>query len=327
MNDSYEQLLEIMLITYNRNEYLENTLKQLKDSPFAKCRITVLDNCSTDLTADVISKYSTAFPNYHVVRHNRNIGGDYNFLRAVEYSTACYAWIMCDDDTYDFSHAEEVVSAIEERSYDLIYVASRSSVQLGCDQFGRTSVGKLTRAGARCHRAFAFWPALIFKTIKYENYCFHNAPFLFPSFNFINKAVEEDFSIYVSEFPMVIRYVDNKMEVQPLKLYKEWVCNAAGIKDKQLRSFVIEQWTDLGFLLTLGFWIAVERSRRNEGYWKRLVDILFALAPWQKVKFLMLMPVMIVPLPMSFLTWARELVYQQMRHKDTSLPPIEIEER
>lgn len=326
--NSLENSLEIFLITYNRNEFLENTLEQLKESPFAPCRLTILDNCSTDLTQQVTAKFSGQFPNYRIIRHNRNIGGDYNFLRAVEYSTSLYTWILCDDDNYDFTYAQEIISAVEKCTYDLIYVASRSSVQLGCKRFGETTVRQLVREGARCHRAFAFWPSLIFRTEKYENYCLHNAPFLFPSFNFINKCIIDDFSIYVSEHEIVIRFVENKSEVHPLKMYREWVTNAAKIPDMQQRSSVIEQWTDRGFLKTLVFWVAVERSRRAEGYWKRLVDILFALTPWQKFKFLLLLPVMIFPVPMPLLIRAREMAYRMMGQTDvTSLPPIEIAER
>lgn len=323
-----ENSLEIFLITYNRNEFLENTLVQLRESPFARCRITILDNCSTDLTQQVTAQFSDRFPNFRVIRHNRNIGGDYNFLRAVELSTSVYTWILCDDDSYDFTHADEVVAAVESHRYDLVYVASRSPVQLGCSRFGGTTVRQLMREGARCHRAFAFWPSLIFRTEQYENYCLHNAPFLFPSFNFISKSVMEDFSIYVSEHEMVIRFLENKGEIHPLKMYKEWVANAARIPDMQLRGSVIEQWTDKGFLRTLVFWIALERSRQATGYWKQLIDILFALTPWQKVQFVMLFPVMIIPIPLPLLKHAREVVYRMMGHEDVStLPPIEIEER
>ena len=39
-----EDLLELVLITYNRSEYLDNTLKQFADSPFKNCKMTIIDN-------------------------------------------------------------------------------------------------------------------------------------------------------------------------------------------------------------------------------------------------------------------------------------------
>lgn len=328
METRLESVLEIFLITYNRSACLDNTLRQLQGSPFAACRFTVLDNCSTDDTPEVTARYQGAFPNYRVIRHPRNIGGDYNYLRAIELSTMRYTWILCDDDNYDFTHADAVVDAVVSCEFDLVYVASRSSVQLGWQNFGTVRAKQLTLEGARYHRACAFWPSLIFRTEWYCTYCFAPAPHLFPSFKFINKSIDHDWLLYIAEHPVVIRSESSAMEQRPLMLYTEWVRNAALIADRRLRQYVIEQWTDQGFLKTLAFWIAVERAGRAEGYWKRLVDILFSLTPWQKMKFMLLLPVMLVPLPTSLLVRVRELVYRFLGHHDVkNLPPVQAVRR
>jgi len=323
-----ETVLELILITYNRSAFLDDTLRQLKDSPFAQCRLTVMDNCSTDETPTVVARYQDQFPNFHVIRHPRNIGGDYNYLRAIEVTTSCYTWIVCDDDDFDFTHAGDVISAIESCDFDLVYIASRSSVQLGWDGFGATTARQLTQEGARYHRACAFWPSLIFKSSLYDSFCYHKAPFMFPSMKFINKSLVDDFSVYVAEHEIVIRGEACTGEQRPLMMYREWVTNAAHIEDHALRQYVIEQWTDNGFLKTLCFWIAVEKSSRAPGYWQRLLDILFALTPSQKLKFLTLLPVMVIPIPMPLLLRARELAYRMLGHRDVkNLPPIEVVQR
>ena len=323
-----ESVLEIMLITYNRFECLDNTLKQLQKSPFAKCHITVLDNCSTDRTGKMTDKYRNKFEDFTVIRHPRNIGGDYNFLRAIELSTYRYTWILCDDDNYDFTYSDDVINAIVSCKYELVYVASRSPVQLGWNGHGETTVKELVKRGARYHRACAFWPSIIFKAEAFNNYCFQAASTIFPSMKFLNKSLEDDVLIYVAKEPIVLRADMCSSEVEPLKMYKEWVSNAALIQDRKLRAHVIEQWTDRGFFKSLAFWIAVDRTKKVAGYWKRLVDILFALSPWQKIKFLLLFPVMIIPVPISLLIRARELVYRLLGHKDVkNLPPIETVQR
>lgn len=323
-----EAVLEIFLITYNRSAKLDNTLRQLKDSPFSRCRFTVLDNCSTDETPDIAARYRDEFPNYRVIRHPRNIGGDYNFLRAVELSTSFYTWILCDDDNYDFTYAQDVIAAIESCMYGLVYVAGRSSVQLDWPGFGSTRVRQLISEGARYHRACVFWPSLIFRTEWYTNYCFHNAPYLFPSLKFINLSIADDWYIYVAQHEIVIRSETSTSENAPLVMYREWVSNAALVTDKKLKQYIIEQWTDKGFMRTLFFWIAMDRANRVEGYWKRLVDIMFGLTPIQRFKFLFLLPVMIIPVPRSILIRAREMAYKIMGHEDTGkLPPVDIEKR
>lgn len=329
MNNSLTSILEILLITYNRSACLDNTLRQLSESPFAQCRLTVLDNCSTDDTPNVIASYKNQFTNYRIIRHHMNIGGDYNFLRAVELSTSYYTWILCDDDNYDFSRADEVITAIESKSFYLIYTKSRiTDDALDWSGYGATTVKKLIKDNARYHTACTFWPSFVFRTDRWVDECFYDAPYLFPSMKFINRSVKFDFSIYVPKAGIVIRSTVTAISDTPLHFYKEWVENASQISDRKLRAYVIEQWTDKGFLKTLAFWIAVDRSKKANGYWKRLVDIMFALTPAQKIRFLMLFPLMLIPLPIQFLIRAREFVYRLMGQKDASmLPPVDAEHR
>lgn len=325
---SLEEVLEIFLITSNRSACLDNTLRQLKGSPFARCRFTILDNCSTDETPNVTAKYQDQFPDYHVVRHPRNIGGNNNYLRAVELSNALYTWIICDDDNFDFSHASEVIEVIESCKYDLIYVGSRAAKHLSWDGCGGTTAGQLINEGARYHRALCFYPAMIFKAQQWDHECFINAAYLFPSILFINKSVMENYSIYIAESELVIRFEGTAMEISPLYLYKEWVINAAKITDVRFRENVIYQWTDEGFLKTLFFWVALEKALKREGFLKRIVDIFFGYTLKQKLQLLLLIPVMIIPIPKPLLLRARELAYRLKGHKDiTKLPPVQIEQR
>ncbi|MDR2622994.1 MAG: glycosyltransferase [Methanobrevibacter sp.] len=52
-----EKKIEIVIITYNRHRYLKNTLSQLLKSPFLKCKLTILDNCSNDDTENVCNHF------------------------------------------------------------------------------------------------------------------------------------------------------------------------------------------------------------------------------------------------------------------------------
>jgi glycosyltransferase involved in cell wall biosynthesis len=322
--EKLHSLLEILVITFNRCHLLDNTLQQLLGSPFASCKITILDNCSADDTQLITARYKDLFPDYHIIRNNKNIGGDHNYLKAVEQATAFYTWVLCDDDNYDFSHAESAISVIVSCKYDLIYVSSRSKEQLNWDSFGETNVGRLIEEGANYHRAVTFFPAIIFRPEHFDCYCFFQATNLFPSMPFINKTVRYNLSIFVSQHEMVIRSIVNSMEMSPLYFFKEWAESLWSIDDVSLRGRVIEQCTDKGFLKTLAFWISLERSKKVRGYWKRLIDIFIAVTPRQRLKLLLLLPLMLIPLPLSLLLNARKSVYLLMGQKDLSkLPPTD----
>jgi glycosyltransferase involved in cell wall biosynthesis len=114
-----------------------------------------LDNASTDGTSELIEDYCKQFPNIKHIKHNINIGGNANICRAFEMSTSCgkeYAWILCDDDRYDFSNWSEVEQKTEEGK-DLICVSDYA----------------FSKQGDKTNKAFqifqmTFVPATIFKT-------------------------------------------------------------------------------------------------------------------------------------------------------------------
>lgn len=113
--------LQIFLITYNRKNLLKNTFNQIfaENSPIRNFDITILDNASTDGTSELIEDYIKEFPNIKHIRNQNNIGGNANICRAFELSAFCgkeYAWILCDDDYYDFSNWKEVEDSIEKKT-------------------------------------------------------------------------------------------------------------------------------------------------------------------------------------------------------------------
>ena len=108
--------LDIVLITYNRKTHLQNTFEQIfaQNSPIKDFPITILDNCSTDGTTELIEEYSQKHKNINHIRHEKNIGGNANITRAFELPKKEYFWIICDDDAYDWSSWNEVEKAINE---------------------------------------------------------------------------------------------------------------------------------------------------------------------------------------------------------------------
>ena len=110
-----ENTIDITLITYNRAEYLRNTLASLlsAESPVRNCAILILDNRSTDATSDVISEFRRTHPNVTHVVNRFNVGGNANIAKAMEhYGAAPYHWILCDDDTYDWRGWPDVEEAM-----------------------------------------------------------------------------------------------------------------------------------------------------------------------------------------------------------------------
>jgi glycosyltransferase involved in cell wall biosynthesis len=278
-----EEKLELVLITYNRSEYLENTLSQLLESPFKDCKFTVLDNCSTDKTPQVCLKYQKMFKDFHIMRHKHNIGGNANILRGVETSNSLYTWLLADDDDYDFSDCDDLIKAIDSEKYDVLFFFSSSF-----DKWAGKSVYEILRSrdsskyingcangtsgkelmGIMKQYYFitmTFIPACIFKTDIYTNKCFiegyDNIKYLYPHLKFVEKTIVNDLLFYKKEKDMVIEGFEADIKLKNrnasysmLRWMNSWLISSLIIKDKKIRSVMIDRYRyNYHFLYMIGF--------------------------------------------------------------------------
>lgn len=322
-------ILSIFLITYNRAACLDNTLRQLAGSPFAGCPITVLDNCSTDDTSSVCSKYCERFPQYSVVRHPINIGGNANYLRAVEMSRAPYTWVVCDDDDFDFSDCSDLLEALGSGAFDFLYLGS--PYQQEWERGLSTTARELVARGSKYYSGMTYMPAIIFRTALFDSDCMVKAyrliNSLYPHFELLNRSISDNFNIYVAKRLIFLRNDMNSSGFYPLFWYCSWVTACQTIPDPLIRRKIISHATDQkGYYKSLGFWIALEKSRKSRFFYKRIIDILCGYDWFHRIVFIPLIPVVFLPVPKPLLVMLRKMVYRVIGHQG-DLPSVEIEGR
>jgi glycosyltransferase involved in cell wall biosynthesis len=235
--------VELAIITYNRAEPLERTLQHFLESPFAGCRITILDNCSTDETAEVCRRFAERFDDLHVLRHPYNIGLSANYLRAVELTRAPYSWILSDDESYDFSDCEDLVEVLLEGEVDLISIGSPH--QHAWERGLRTTVPELIARGGWFHNSFTFIAGALFRTELFRSDHFFRGyrytDTLYPHFPFVHDQVARGSSIYIARQPIVGRTVRpiNETTGDYMSWMVRWVRACEGISNPVLRKDVI----------------------------------------------------------------------------------------
>jgi glycosyltransferase involved in cell wall biosynthesis len=197
--------LEILLFTYNRHELLDRTLRQLSESIFRQCKITVLDNCSTDETPLVCNRYSDLLPDLKVRRHEKNIGACANYLRAIELAEARYAWVICDDDFFDFTKVDDFVEVIENEKSDLVFVGTFDDLEI--PQGVYTTTQDLVKTGARYFSIVLFVPSTVFRVELFDSKLiregYQSISNLYCHFPFYNKMLSQNASVYVVENQML----------------------------------------------------------------------------------------------------------------------------
>ena len=312
--------LEIFIFTYNRAESLRRTLSQLTAEPVRSCRITVLDNHSTDNTPEVCASARNSLPNLRHVRHPKNIGGLANYLRAIELAEAKYTWVICDDDSFDFTQAADIFDELRAGKTDIVSVGV---------------AGHPLPAGQRGHlRTFAaqhdvFWshsfvPSMIFRTELFDANClrsgYDNIDTMFPHFPFMIHVAESDCSIYVSREKVITK--SNNVGYSTFRFMSGWLKSCRRFTSPQLRAKAIsEVFGGQNFLKTLLFSILMERQFRAAHCRDEFRDLRAEAARTDRLiwsKLLLFSPLMLMPKFAHKIAWRKFSEYR--KKKGSTLP-------
>jgi glycosyltransferase involved in cell wall biosynthesis len=205
-------MIEIVMITYNRRESLRRTLNAIRSSDLSNLKITVLDNCSTDGTSEMLSDLEReGIFRFKHIRHEINIGALANTMRAYELATEEYVWIICDDDDYNFSAFPEVLTVLKNQRPDVVVVGS--PINASAEKLFSNRTGKILHAhelsDTELPRLLTFLPSAIIKTEKLKGCDFsvgyELAHTFMPQFFWISQLINLDWSVYVLTNLMVIR--------------------------------------------------------------------------------------------------------------------------
>lgn len=177
--------LQIVLVTYNRKDFLEKTLNQLflETSPIKDFDITILNNDSTDGSTELINDFCTRHNNLTHIQNKINIGGNANITKAyTEFLNKDYIWVICDNDTYNWNAWNEVETAIIS-DYDAILIRH-------CED----NISEIF------HEA-NFAPSCIYKTKNITNSVvanmYDNIRFMFPHLAIMAKIINENKETFI----------------------------------------------------------------------------------------------------------------------------------
>jgi glycosyltransferase involved in cell wall biosynthesis len=100
-----EPLVSVALCTYNGGQYLSQQLDTLISQTYAHIEIIVVDDCSTDDTFAILTRYANKYPQFKLHQNAHNLGYVKNFERAVKLCTGDLI-ALCDQD--DIWHPEKI---------------------------------------------------------------------------------------------------------------------------------------------------------------------------------------------------------------------------
>lgn len=114
-----ENIINVVLITYNRAQFLRDSIDSVLNQSFKNYRFIVIDNGSNDDTAKILKSYKNRFL---VIRNS--INSETVFEQAFSYTKSKYLTIIHDDDVLNSNFLEKNIQELEKHE-DVKFCASR----------------------------------------------------------------------------------------------------------------------------------------------------------------------------------------------------------
>ena len=90
--------VSVIISTYNRADLLPRAIESVLAQTFTDFELIVVDDCSTDITQEVISKFTD--PRVFPIRHENNAGGSAARNTGIAYAKGEYMAFLDDDDEW-----------------------------------------------------------------------------------------------------------------------------------------------------------------------------------------------------------------------------------
>lgn len=284
--------LEIVVITYNREKYLKNTLKVLfaDNSPVKMCHITVLDNNSSDGTSRLCETYQGKYSNFNYIRHYHNVGWG-NIALAYWVAKTEYVWVLADDDEYNWVNWPQVEAAIKEKISVICccnYLFNKNKKW----QDDSLAFIQLTLLSAGIYRVKDF-PDTVFRSM-FENIYSNFPHMVFPVYaknhkltvRVVNEVLK--IGIHLEETDCSYTRGSNREDLFPKIQSMSWTsgfaCVCAGLNDRAFarHTFELAVCQDWVYGSKKNFIRSVSKQYQDSRSWGNFADILGIVSPWER---------------------------------------------
>lgn len=105
--------LSICIPTYNRAEFIGETIQSIISQAGDNVEIVIVDGASTDNTIEVVQRFKQKFSNLVYYRGENNMGVDRDMAKTIELAHGDYCWMLSDDDWLKPGAINRILKEIE----------------------------------------------------------------------------------------------------------------------------------------------------------------------------------------------------------------------
>lgn len=111
VNAKHQPTVDILIPTYNRADYLRETLQSVLAQTYKNLKVIVFDDASPDNTSAVVAEFCSD-PRIVYVRHTKNLGMAENWKAVIAAATGDFFCLLNDDDTLETEFVENLVNPL-----------------------------------------------------------------------------------------------------------------------------------------------------------------------------------------------------------------------
>lgn len=118
-------LVSVIIPNYNHAQFLVQRVTSVLNQTFQNFEVTILDDCSTDNSREVIEQYRAHPKVRHIIYNAVNTGSTFKqWQKGLQLAQGKYIWIAESDDYCDPNFLEEAINHLEKGS-DFFYCKSK----------------------------------------------------------------------------------------------------------------------------------------------------------------------------------------------------------
>lgn len=125
MTETSSPKVSVCIPTYNYGEFISDAIESVLAQTFTDFELIVVDNCSTDGTKEIVTRYAGVNSKVTYHRNELNFGMVGNWNICLEYARGEFVKILCADDVLEKDCLEKSVGAFDETPTVVLVSSSR----------------------------------------------------------------------------------------------------------------------------------------------------------------------------------------------------------
>ena len=121
MSQILQPSVSVCIPVFNGENYLSNCINSIIDQEYENFEILIVDNCSTDSTADIVSSFKDS--RIRFIKNDFNIGSLKNFSKCVENARGEYFVLLPHDDMLLPGCLKEFTSKMSNQAIGIVFGA------------------------------------------------------------------------------------------------------------------------------------------------------------------------------------------------------------